>query len=116
MNIYTKLDSIYWQIRNKMDNLNSQKIPYFICDELPNNKAKHQVIALAKKLGLVTDNQDTMRLIVLAPEFNKLGEKLINWFKGKRYEVYMHCYHCKKDYFSAKDSRNMLTLGFYVGS
>ena len=116
MNIYAKMDSIYWQIRNRMNDLNSQKIPYFICDELPNNKAKHQVIALAKKLGLKTDNQGTLRLVVLAPEFNELGEKLIGWFKGKKYEVYMHCCHCKKDYRSAKDSRNMLTLGFYVGS
>ncbi len=87
MSIYKKMKNVYWQIEEEIN-----------------------------RLGLKTDGRGTLRLTVLAPEFNEDGEKLMGWFLGKKYEVYLHCCHIKNGYFSAKDSRNMLTLGFYVGS
>lgn len=116
MTVYEKMDRVYWQIRAKMDQLGCTKVPFFICDEMPDIAAKHQIISLARKLGLKTDSQGTMRLKVLPPELNSDGEKLLAWFPGKVYEVYLHCAHVKQGYFSAKDSRRMLTLGFYTGS
>jgi len=116
MEVYKKMNRIYWQIRMRMVQLNCIKVPHFICNEMPNIIAKQQIMSFAKKLGLKTDGQGTMRLSALAPEFNSVGEKLLAWFPGKKYEVYLHCCHKKNGYFSARDSRNMLTLGFYTGS
>lgn len=116
MNLYEKMKNIYWQVENEMDRLGCTRVPYYICQEVPYISVKHQIIAFARKLGLKTDGQGSLRLTVLAPEFNEEGEKLLAWFSGKKYEVYLHCCHKKNGYFSAKDSRNMLTLGFYTGS
>lgn len=116
MSVYDKTLNIYWQIKNEMDRLGCTKVPYFICKEVPHITVKHQIIAFARRLGLETDGLGTLRLTTLAPEFNEEGEKLISWYKGKKYEVYLHCCHIRNGYFSAKDSRNMLTLGFYTGS
>ena len=116
MTSYERMNNIYWRIRESIERLEGKKVPYFICDEMPDNSAKQKVMAFAKKLGLKRDGQGSLRLSVLAPEFNEQKEKLIAWFPGKKYEVYLHCCHKKNGYFSTKDSRNMLTLGFYTGS
>lgn len=115
LTVYDKMKDVFAQIDYKMQQLGATKIPHFICEEMPSIRAKHQVIVFAKKLGLQPDGKGSLRLTTLAPKFNAAGERLVSWFKGKRYEVYLHLAH-SKEYFSAKDNRNLLTLGFYKGS
>ncbi len=118
MNIYEQTFRIYWQIKDEIERLGCKKVPHFICNEAPNISVKHKVISFTRKLGLKTDGMGTLRLTVAAPEYNEKGEKLFAWFPGKKYEVYLHCchIHIKNGYFSAKDRRRLLTLGFYTGS
>lgn len=113
--LYQKAKNIYWRIDNLMQDLGVSKVPFFICKETPNIKVKHQIITFARKLGLKSDGRGTLRLTLKASKYNENGEEILGWYPNKIYEVYLHCCHRKKDYFSAKDSRNMLTLGFYVG-
>ena len=116
MTAYQIVKEKYEAIQRIMDVVKCFKVPYVVCSEAPDIKAKHRVCALAHKIGLLPDGKGSLRFSLPAPEFNEAGEKLLGWFKGKRYETYLHLAHIKAGYHWAKDSRNMLTLGFYVGS
>ena len=102
---------IYDELRRIMTAHGCGKIEGYICDEAPTALIKQKCIAAAVKLGLRDGGYGygTYRLWLPFPE----GSLLAKLNPGMGTEVYLHTRHDPNGYYSAQNSRNLLTLGTY---